>query len=192
MADILQFCSAACLFQELHQPCHEIIQWNDPSFPQFSQLMLVYMGLAADIAEVFEAFRESKVCAWSAFSNLHLISTQVDLEAALNIWLPPSMPDLNNSMCTRSLYQVLWTRLRPDGALLAWGGGYVIPISTGPPSFLPNLLPSFLQLPFSISFSSVTCDQFHSKRLFPTRFFAKHQYTKITSKNELGSWKQTN
>ena len=29
--------------------------------PQFSQMMLVYMGLAADIAEVFEAFRESKV-----------------------------------------------------------------------------------------------------------------------------------
>ena len=28
---------------------------------QFSQMMLVYMGLAADIAEVFEAFRESKV-----------------------------------------------------------------------------------------------------------------------------------
>ena len=28
---------------------------------QFSQLMLVYTGMAADIAEIFEAFRESKV-----------------------------------------------------------------------------------------------------------------------------------
>ncbi len=28
---------------------------------QFSQLMLVYIGMAADIVEVFEAFRESKV-----------------------------------------------------------------------------------------------------------------------------------
>ena len=34
---------------------------TNSSFPQFSQMMLVYMGLAADIAEVFEAFRESKV-----------------------------------------------------------------------------------------------------------------------------------
>ena len=33
-----------------------------PPLLQFSQMMLVYMGLAADIAEVFEAFRESKVC----------------------------------------------------------------------------------------------------------------------------------
>ena len=33
-----------------------------PPLVQFSQMMLVYMGLAADIAEVFEAFRESKVC----------------------------------------------------------------------------------------------------------------------------------
>ena len=28
---------------------------------QFSQLMLVYIGMAADIVEIFEAFRESKV-----------------------------------------------------------------------------------------------------------------------------------
>jgi hypothetical protein len=28
---------------------------------QFSQQMLVYIGMAADIVEIFEAFRESKV-----------------------------------------------------------------------------------------------------------------------------------
>ena len=172
MADILQFCSAACLFQGLHQPCHEIIQRNDPSFPQFSQLMLVYMGLAADIAEVFEAFRESKVCAWSAFSNLHLISTQVDLEAALSIWLAPSMPDLNNSMCTRSLYQVLWTRLRPDGALLAWGVMWFQSPLVPLPSFLTYFLPSY---------------NYHSLFLFPvwpvTSFIVKDFFPLVFSRN---------
>ena len=29
---------------------------------QFSQLMLVYLGMAADIAEIPESFREFKVC----------------------------------------------------------------------------------------------------------------------------------
>ena len=34
---------------------------GDLSRDQFSQLMLVYIGNAADIVEIFEAFRESKV-----------------------------------------------------------------------------------------------------------------------------------
>lgn len=42
-----------------------ILRWLLPkgqmSRDQFSQLMLVYTGMAADIAEIFEAFRESKV-----------------------------------------------------------------------------------------------------------------------------------
>ena len=42
-----------------------MLRWLLPkgrmSRDQFSQLMLVYTGMAADIAEIFEAFRESKV-----------------------------------------------------------------------------------------------------------------------------------
>ena len=42
-----------------------ILRWLLPkgkmSRDQFSQLMLVYTGMAADIVEIFEAFRENKV-----------------------------------------------------------------------------------------------------------------------------------
>ena len=45
--------------------CLTLLRWLLPkgfmSRDQFSQLMLVYTGMAADIAEIFEAFRESKV-----------------------------------------------------------------------------------------------------------------------------------
>ena len=45
-----------------------MLRWLLPkgemSRDQFSQLMLVYTGMAADIAEIFEAFRESKVRAF--------------------------------------------------------------------------------------------------------------------------------
>ena len=39
---------------------------------QFSQLMLVYTGMAADIVEIFEAFRESKVSDQFPISDFRL------------------------------------------------------------------------------------------------------------------------
>ena len=41
--------------------CRWLLPKGKMSRDQFSQLMLVYTGMAADIVEIFEAFRESKV-----------------------------------------------------------------------------------------------------------------------------------
>jgi len=60
---------------------------------QFSQLMLVYIGMAADIVEVFEAFRESKVSEICSMQEVLFTSqiVQVMLEpsltyAILGVW----------------------------------------------------------------------------------------------------------
>ena len=76
-----------------------MLRWLLPkgemSRDQFSQLMLVYTGMAADIAEIFEAFRESKV---RLFSFFYCICCHLDNFDNLT-GDDPAPPDLRHTGC---------------------------------------------------------------------------------------------